>query len=105
MRADRITIVAACITLAACSSPADKAKAKVDFLEKNGGTIGEICDAKRSVAQAYADAKDAESYQLSRVSADIDCQRAALDGRNAPADGSADVTMPDNLEAINDTTR
>ncbi len=105
MRPDRITVALLCLCLAACSNPVADAQSRVDFLEKNGGTLGEVCDAKRVLAKASADAQDASNYQMHRLSADIDCMRADQLGRDMPTNESdpAYSIEPDNLEALPDT--
>lgn len=66
--------------LSACGpTPAQKAEQDYDFIRANGGSDDEICQAARKIQKAYREAQDANKYQLARVTADIDCQRAELD--------------------------
>jgi hypothetical protein len=49
----------------------ERAKADLEFLEKNGASKPEVCAAKRVLQDAYAEARDADGYQMAKLDADI----------------------------------
>lgn len=76
-----IAIIALLTGGTACSrdpDPVEEAKARVTFLETNGGTRSELCDAQRAVEAAYLERRDAEGYRTAKLYANIECRAAEL---------------------------
>lgn len=87
------------LLVAGCSSPSEKARKKYEFLQANGGTLGEVCDAGREMIAAQADAQD-KGRPEDRAMVDVSCMTAEMQGRNMPANqADAAYTMaPDDMD-------
>lgn len=68
--------VAASAALLGCSDPTEDAKRELAILQKSGASVGEICDAKKKVADAYLKQQDAYNYRMARIEAETYCLRA-----------------------------
>ena len=98
----RVLILLAALFASGCRDSIADAEAKADFLEKNGGSLGEVCDAKREVQRLAAEARDPSKYDEAKLYADISCMSADQHGRHMPADDNARdrITQSvDNLES------
>lgn len=73
----RWMIIAAIWVLAGCTGEAERAAERYNFLLRNGGSAEERCAAAGAVADAYADAEDADGYQDWKATASIECLRAS----------------------------
>ncbi len=93
------------LVLVGCSSPAEKARKKYEFLQANGGTLGEVCDAGRQMLDAQAAAQD-KGQPEDRAIVDVDCMTAEMKGRAMPANQDDPVysITADNMDAIADST-
>ncbi len=101
-----IAIIVSALFLVACQDRLTKAEEQLAFIEKSGGTLGQVCEASREVERAAAEKKDADRFQRARVFAGVNCQRADLVGADMPANeqDAAYSIEPDNLDALPDTT-
>lgn len=67
------------LAVAACSpGPYEKAQARVEFLEENGASADELCEARQAVAEAAIEEGRDEDYRLASAEAGIECQGARL---------------------------
>jgi hypothetical protein len=91
-RARAILLLCTAAAIAGCKPAAvreaEDAEARAAIVEKHG-TKAELCRAKRAVADAWLQAKDARRYEEADLYADIACQSADLFGGYLPADGKA----------------
>lgn len=89
---------AACCT-SACSSPADDAKRKFEFLKEQHASMGEVCDAGRAWQSAAASAQS-KDYQDANIEVGGVCLDAETRGREQSF-GRPDIE-PDNMAALPD---
>jgi len=85
--------------LAGCKDPVRDAREKMRFLQNNGGTLGEVCDAGRELLKAKVEARDSKNPE-DRAIVDVSCMTAEMHGGDMPAnqdDPAYDVTA-DNLD-------
>lgn len=73
-------LIAAALFLAACArSGFDEAQDRAAFLEKNGGSLDEICEARQDAVKATVDERRPQDYRLASSKAALACQKAALE--------------------------
>lgn len=92
--------VSAILLLVGCKDPVRDARDKMRFLQNNGGTLGEVCDAGRQLLNAKAEARDSRNPE-DRPIVDVSCMTAEMKGRDMPAnqDDPAYGVTADNLDA------
>lgn len=98
-RASRIEValLVACLPIGGCSSKAEQARKRYEFLKQQHASLGDVCMAGKALASAYADAQDTEKYQMADVEAGSDCLSADMNGAEQPY--GEPPTRPDNMEA------
>ena len=70
----RAVILGCCLAIvSACSNSAQDAERELEIVQQSGGSLDEICEAKRKVADAYLKAQDADKYQIAKSYADMAC--------------------------------
>lgn len=70
----RAIILGFCLAaVSACSNSAQDAERELEIVQQSGGSLDEICAAKRKVADAYLKAQDADKFQIAKSSADMAC--------------------------------
>jgi hypothetical protein len=75
----RAVILGCCLAIvSACSNSAQEAERELDIVQQSGGSLDEICEAKRKVADAYLKAQDADKYQIAKSYADTACLDAEI---------------------------
>jgi hypothetical protein len=74
--------LATLLSLGSCNSPrsqAEQAEKEFNLLKESGASSAELCQAHQRVAQAWLKTLDKSKYQLAKVEAELDCNRALLD--------------------------
>jgi hypothetical protein len=79
-----IALAAVGCALSACANEADEAEERY-LIVKRHGTLGDVCDAATEVANAHLRNHNEREYRVAVARAGLDCNRAAMDGRSAPA--------------------
>lgn len=87
---------ASLLAAAGCTSKAEQARKRYEFLKQQHASLGDVCAAGRAMVSAYADAQDANNYSLEDAIVGIDCQTAEMDGPDQPY--GRPPTVADNMD-------